>query len=137
MGWRSAHCWRCSWARLRSVAGSPRSSPRSGRRSGDGCPESRGRGASRPDNRQRGRVLVALLLFQMVGMSLSSVLFAAHPPVILAVFMATAIPTLVIGVLNAESFRLLPLLIWSGVIFLTLCLGYLFNPLSADPAARV
>jgi O-antigen ligase len=82
-------------------------------------------------------VLVALLLFQMVSMSLTSVLFPAHPPVILAAFLVTAVPVFAICVLKAESFRLLPLLIWSGVIFLTLCLGYLLNPLSADPMVKI
>lgn len=82
-------------------------------------------------------MLVALLLFQMVGMSLTSVLFPAHPPVILAAFLVTAVPMLSLGLLNAERFRLLPLLIWGGVIFLTLCLGYLFNPLSADPMVKI
>jgi O-antigen ligase len=82
-------------------------------------------------------VLVALLLVQMVGMSLSSVLFAAHPPLILAAFLVTAVPVFAICVLKVEDFRLLPLLVWGGTVFLTLCLGYLFNPLSFDPAAKI
>ncbi|MGD9925509.1 MAG: O-antigen ligase family protein [Pseudorhodoplanes sp.] len=82
-------------------------------------------------------MLVALLLFQMVSMSLTSVLFAAHPQVILAAFLVTAIPFSATLLLHAERVRLLSLLIWAGIIFLALCFGYLFNPLSIEPAARV
>lgn len=82
-------------------------------------------------------MLVALLLFQMVGMSLTSVLLAAHPPLILAAFLVTAIPAFAICVLNADGFRLVHLLVWGGIIFLTICLGYFFNPLSFDPLAKI
>lgn len=82
-------------------------------------------------------MLVALLLFQMVGMSLSSVLVAAHPPIILAAFLLTAVPMFAVCVLNAEAFRLVALLVWGGAIFIALCLGYFFNPLSFDPLAKI
>ena len=61
-------------------------------------------------------MLVALLLFQMVSMSLTSALLAAHPPVILAAFMVTAVPLLAVPPLGLPPLHsaLRPPLGWSS-----------------------